>query len=321
MDPPTLLPKLPKRPASCVFVGVGASTRSLIHWRICQSGRTSRAHAVRGGVERQWPRSVYNSGPPGRIHGGPTMLIDAGKWQAELGENSSYRLSEEISRTYHFSGVRGVPGYATLRIVCVLDWFAEHPGDSVSRILRFRFYLRPFEQEEDMELVMRLSNVDQSKGGVCDVLSTAVEGETDMVVIEKFRDRDYAVRCLDAIKSGGKLIFTIEDGVGTVIDLQLPNNGSFNQLYNEARDRLAAFENGLRLRENIRKNPRSYAVWMYEPTPGEFTVLLVKLDSKGINMAESWTLGTYQSRTEQGSNALEFARDFQIELMDVVPNQ
>lgn len=68
----------------------------------------------------------------------------------------------------------------------------------------------------------------------------------------------------------------------------------------------------------LRKHPKDYAVWMHERNPGEFVVLLVKLDSDG-NMAEGWSLGSFQSRKEQGSFALEVAREFQISLNDVVP--
>jgi hypothetical protein len=48
----------------------------------------------------------------------------------------------------------------------------------------------------------------------------------------------------------------------------------------------------------VRKHPKDYAVWMHEPNPGEFVVLLVKLDSNG-GMADGWSLGSFQSRKEQ----------------------
>jgi hypothetical protein len=68
----------------------------------------------------------------------------------------------------------------------------------------------------------------------------------------------------------------------------------------------------------VRKHPKDYAVWMHEPNPGEFVVLLVKLDSDG-SMADAWSLGSFQSRKEQGAFALEVARELQISLNDVVP--
>jgi hypothetical protein len=68
----------------------------------------------------------------------------------------------------------------------------------------------------------------------------------------------------------------------------------------------------------VRKQPKGYAVWMQEQNPGEFIVLLVKLDSDG-SMADGWSLGTFRSRKEQGAFALEVARELQISLSDVVP--
>jgi hypothetical protein len=68
----------------------------------------------------------------------------------------------------------------------------------------------------------------------------------------------------------------------------------------------------------IRKHPKCYAVWMHEPNPGEFVVLLVTLDSDG-SMTGGWSLGSFSSRKEQGAFALEVARELQISLNDVVP--
>ncbi len=68
----------------------------------------------------------------------------------------------------------------------------------------------------------------------------------------------------------------------------------------------------------VRKNPNGYAVWMHEPNPGEFVVLLVTLDRDG-SMTGGWSLGSFSSRKEQGAFALEVARELQISLNDVVP--
>jgi len=69
--------------------------------------------------------------------------------------------------------------------------------------------------------------------------------------------------------------------------------------------------------DEVRKNPKGYAVWMYEPNPGEYAVLLAKLDSKG-EMVDGWEIKSLPTRTEQGAFALDVARDLQIKLMDVV---
>ena len=57
-------------------------------------------------------------------------------------------------------------------------------------------------------------------------------------------DKDEA-HCLDAIKSGGDLTFTIEDGKGTLVDIRLPNDRNFNQLYDQVCIRLRDLETGL----------------------------------------------------------------------------
>lgn len=69
--------------------------------------------------------------------------------------------------------------------------------------------------------------------------------------------------------------------------------------------------------DEVRKHPKDFAIWMHEPSPGEFAVLLVLLDDDG-NMADGWSLGTFPSRKEQGGFALEAARELQISLNDVV---
>jgi hypothetical protein len=73
--------------------------------------------------------------------------------------------------------------------------------------------------------------------------------------------------------------------------------------------RLRDLETGLQFSDDIRRNPKSYAIWMDDPL-SEFAVLLVKLDSKG-NMAESWTLGTFQSLGGQRRYAFRIANELQ----------
>jgi hypothetical protein len=68
----------------------------------------------------------------------------------------------------------------------------------------------------------------------------------------------------------------------------------------------------------VRKNPKGYTVWMHEPNPDEFAVLLVTLDGDG-SMTGGWSLGSFSSRKEQGAFGLEVARELQISLNDLVP--
>jgi hypothetical protein len=242
-----------------------------------------------------------------------SVLTESGKWRTEPRNDPVH--TEEISRTYHFSGIRG--SNATLRIVCIVQ-LARHDRDSLSFEDRIRFYLEPMKEEEDTVWVMGISKTDDSQGRIFHVLARPVEGETDTVVIA-IGDREDAVHCLDAIKSGGTLSLSIGDAKETLIDIQLPNDRSFKQLYDQVCNRLRDCETGLQFSDDIRGNSKGYAIWTYERSSGEFAVLLVKLDSKG-NMAESWTLGTFESRSEQETRALEIARDLQIESIDVDEN-
>jgi hypothetical protein len=259
------------------------------------------AGAQSGGVAE---RKAEISSPP--IARTESVLTDGGKWQAERRDDPV--PTEEISRTYRFSGVRG--SNAALRIACIVQCFAQHGRDSVSLENRVRFYLWPIRLEEDEATVwvMGFSKIDESQGGIFRVLARPVEGEMDTVVIA-IGDKGEAVHCLDAIKSGGDLTFIIGDGKGTLVDIQLPNDRSFNQLYDPVCIRLRDLETGLQFSDDIRRNPKSYAIWMDDPL-SEFAVLLVKLDSKG-NMAESWTLGTFQSLGGQRRYAFRIANELQ----------
>jgi hypothetical protein len=267
--------------------------------------------AQSGGVAER--KAEMSSPPTSRT---ASVLTDGGKWLAEPRDDPV--PTEEISRTYHFSGVRG--SNAALRIACIVQCFAQHGRDSVSLENRVRLYLWPIrlEEEEATVWVMGFFKKGESQGGIFHVLARPVEGETDTVVIA-IGNKDEAGHRLDAIKSGGDLTFIIEDGKGTLVDIQLPNDRSFKQLYDHACNRLRDLETGLQFTDDIRRNPKSYAIWMDDPSPSEFAVLLAKLDSKG-NMTESWTLGTFQSRSEQGTRTLEIAKELQIELMDVDEN-
>ena len=101
------------------------------------------------------------------------MLTDGGKWQAERRDDPV--PTEEISRTYRFSGVRG--SNAALRIACIVQCFAQH-GSLENRV---RFYLWPIrlEEEEAAVWVMGFSKMDESQAGIFRVLARAVEGEMD----------------------------------------------------------------------------------------------------------------------------------------------
>ncbi len=266
------------------------------------------------------------------------VSVDASKWQVERkdsGIDGSQR-SEEISQIYHISGMRGPNTTASLRVVCTIGCTVESGRDNQVNIhRRLRFYLWPFFLPREASFAMKLYTTDRSQGGTFNVLVAPVEGDPDTALIAKYGGKDDVTNCLNAIMSGKDMTFMLADQKETLIDFLLPSDQAFKGLYDETCTRLAEFETASELlrsgritqksslvakySDQVRKNPKDYAVWMYEPNPGEFDVLLVKLTSDG-NMREAWRLATLSSRSEQGTFALEIARDLQIRLMDVVPN-
>ncbi len=265
------------------------------------------------------------------------VSVDVSEWQVQrkdTGIDGSQR-SEEISQIYHISGMRGQNKTATLRVVCTVGCTLEsRRDDQVNIHRRLRFYLWPFFLPREASFVMRLHTTDRSRGGTFDVLAAPVEGDADTALIAKYCGKDDVTKCLDAMMSGKEMTFMLADQKETLVDFLLPSDQAFKGLYDETCTRLAEFETGSELlrsgritqkssliakySDQVRKSPKDHAVWMCETNPGEFDVLLVKLDSEG-NMDEAWGLGTFSTRSEQGTFALEIARDFQIKLMDVVP--
>jgi hypothetical protein len=279
--------------------------------------------------------------PPVRA-GTAGASVSSDEWQVE-NKSSDFDepAMEELSRTYKFSGLKSPDTGATLKIVCALECSLMNDGENVNLGRRLRFYLSPFKLPHEAPFEMRLTTMDGTKGGEFDVLAEPVNHGSDTALIAKYAGKSDVANCLTAIMSGKDMIFTLRDENESLVSFGLPNDREFKRLYDETCERLKEREvlNGV-LRHNAklqnkqpqatqpssnpfdeaRKNPKGYAVWMHEPNPGEYAVLLVKLNSKG-GMAGAWVVDTLPSRKEQGTVGLELARDLQITLNDIVASK
>ena len=265
------------------------------------------------------------------------VSVDVSNWQVQHKDSGfdGTQRSAEVSRIYHISGMRGPNPTATLRIVCALGCSLISGSDDQVRIhRRLRFYLWPFFLPREASFAMRLHTMDQSQGEIFNVNASPLEGDPDTAVIDSYSGKDDVGNCFNILMSGKDMTFMLADQKETLVDFLLPNDQEFKRLYDETCVRLAEAETAFELlrsgritqkstliaeySDQVRKSPKDYAIWMHEPNPGEFAVWLVKLDKEG-NMADAWDFGTFASRSEQRTFALEIASDLQIRLMDVVP--
>jgi hypothetical protein len=307
--------------------------------RLAASTPPTRRHfASKVSVEN--PRSPNNwaqlIGEPIRSKEAPLTSVRVTEWQvhhSDTGRDGSPR-SAEISRIFHISGMDGSISTVNLRIVCYLERSPFNPAGHIQIHRRLEFILWPFELPQETSFVMLLYSMDRSQGGTFDVVAAPLEADPGIAVIAKYGGKDDVENCLDAILSGKDMSFMLSNRTQTPIKCFLPNDNDFKERHDYICSRFAEIETGELVEagqtknkskiindcaELVRGNPKDHAIWMYEQTPGEFGVLLIKLDTEG-KMADAWGLAAFASRSEQGAFALEVARELQIQLMDVVPN-
>jgi hypothetical protein len=169
---------------------------------------------------------------------------------------------------------------------------------------------------------MRLVTRDKSEGGVFTVLASPLPGDHETAVIAKFGGRDDVARCVDALMAGEVLRFNLGNEQESLVGFDLPNDFAFRKVYDETCRLLTSGDNdepnpAPDLVE-IQRNPKGYAVWLVEDPPGQYGVLLVRLNPARDNLEQAWSVGQFRTRDEQGKAGLEMARDLQIKLMDVV---
>jgi len=261
----------------------------------------------------------------------PRVSADASEWQVQRKEGiEGSSQSEEISQTYHYSGLNGPSAKAVLRLVCTVACTPDAQKQQVIVHRRLRFYLRPFSLPHEAPFTLRLYTTDQSLGGTFSVVAAPDYGENETAVIARYAGKDDVTKCLEALMSGKHMTFTLADKTETLVELPLPSDQVFKEIYEDACKRLAELETASgtvaqrpaplsAYSEMVRKNPKGYAIWLYETDAKELQVLLVKLNDDGSNMDDAWSLGTFSSSSEQSTFGLEAARYFHIKLMDVVP--
>lgn len=258
-----------------------------------------------------------------------SLSVDFSAWQVQRKGNGRSttdilggdRSGIEISRIYDYSDGQTAKKTATIRIDCRLE--QGFGGFSVNSF--FSMYFKPFRVPEDTPFVMGLLTPDYG-GNFVMVTARPLEGDPDTSLLFASGKED-ADKCIGALLAGKHLSFTLMqiEPKENLVKLPIPNDGEFKRLYDKAYNRLAHGEDASPVEPSspdiiaeVRKNPKDFAVWMVEMQPGEYGVLLVKLDNAG-RMADAWNLGKpFSDRTEQGSFALQAARDLQIKLMDVV---
>lgn len=277
-----------------------------------------------------------NPSQPQRSSGRST--VDADEWQVTRGDTSidGPPPKDSFSRAYSFAGLPPPDTTGMIRIECTLEsggmQRAADGSEGLSLNRSVRFYFRPFRLPHEMEFVLRLTTTDGSEGGAFDVIASP--SANDMVVLSKFGGRNDTATLLRALMAGTDLKFELLQDDDTLVKLHLPNDVTFKRLWDASAQRFAELEVTYEVvrfqREpapqpkatdpiaEARKNPKEHAVWMVEQEPGEYKVLLVKLDCDG-QMENAWGIGeTFSDRRAQGVFALDLARDLRINLMDVV---
>lgn len=268
--------------------------------------------------------------------------VDPGSWQITRQERTidgPPPREEELNRTYRFFGASSAtsPG-ASLRFSLTLEADADQSttqGVVLNR--RLRLYLSPFRLPHEAPFVMHLITSDQRINKRFEVLGAPLDTGSDTAVFARFGAATDVASMINILSAGQEIRFMLEDETESLVQFGLPNDREFKRLYDESCNRLTSGQAGYstlrsqiiqareptfsELADRVRKNPKSYGIWMAEARPGEFSVLLVLLDGSGKNMADAWTLNTFNNRREQGAFGLDVARDLRIPLSDVVKNQ
>jgi hypothetical protein len=165
---------------------------------------------------------------------GPRAQVRWTDWQAEdKSEGFDGPAKQDIRRTYTFFGMNSLESAATLTIVCALESTATPDGQSASLDRKLRFYLSPFRLPHEAEFVMRLATRDEAQGGEFDVVASPAEPGGDIAIIAKYGGRNDVASCVATLRSGRDMVFMLRDQREALVNFLLPNDGAFQQLYDE----------------------------------------------------------------------------------------
>lgn len=167
-------------------------------------------------------------------------------WQVtreNIGEGK--RPSEELRQTITITGMAPSQPSAVLSIAFKLTSEGligdpEEAGSGLRFDRKLSFSLRPFHLPHDADFVMGLATLDQSRADRFRVIASPVDRETS--VIKRFYGPTDVANCLELLRLGKELLFTITDEVETLVKLPLPNDEEFKRLMDDAHERLMQSE-------------------------------------------------------------------------------
>ncbi|WP_041357514.1 hypothetical protein [Nitrobacter hamburgensis] len=140
---------------------------------------------------------------------------------------------QDIRRTYSFPNIDSAGGIATLTIVCVLEMTMLPDGENVSLDRKLRFYLRPFRLQHEANFIMGFMTRAESHGGEFDVLAAPSGDEDGMAIIAKYGGRNDVSACIATLRAGRDLVFSLQDEQESLVNFLLPNDDTFQRLYDE----------------------------------------------------------------------------------------
>ncbi|NPU64723.1 hypothetical protein HL667_06930 [Bradyrhizobium sp. 83012] len=170
----------------------------------------------------------------------------ASGWQV-VRENISegMRPSEELRQTITITGLAPSQPSAVLSVIFKLksDGLVGDPNEEGSGVRfdrKLSFSIRPFRLPRDADFVMGLAAVDKSRAERFEVVASPLDSETS--IINKFYGPTDVANCVEMLRLGKELLFTIADETETLVKLPLPNDEQFRGLMDEASERLVRTE-------------------------------------------------------------------------------
>ncbi|RQH08695.1 hypothetical protein [Bradyrhizobium sp. RP6] len=180
-------------------------------------------------------------------------------WEAkDKNEGFDGPAKQEITRTYSFSHPKAPS--ATLSIECALEVEIMPDGETASIDRKLRFHLRPFRLPHGADFVMRLVTRDESQGGEFDIVAEPREPGSEWSTIAKYGGRNDVATCVNTLRSGRDMLFRLRDERELLVDFLLPNDGSFQRLYEETLQRLqqrAVLNQTLRYNAQLQRDQRT----------------------------------------------------------------
>jgi hypothetical protein len=255
--------------------------------------------------------------PPVSV-GGSRTSVDATPWEVKSAQGfEGSQESGEISQTYHYSNPGDPSPSAIFRIVCTVACTLDGTGQVIVH-RRLRFYLQPFSLSQEAPLTMRLYARDRSLGGTFSVVAEPVAGEQDTAVIARYAGKDDVTNCLKALMSGKHMTFQLANRSETLVDLPLPSDQAFKDVYDETCALLS--KNAASGRRQSRELARTFAIVIIPPNADQaHGVWLMNLDEKGeIDFSlEEFVLAQTATRDAALNYAMGLANLMKLRVLEI----